>query len=90
MQTEYNSIVYNDNNNNGNNDYYQEEESINEVYDEYENCTCVKKQSIFIKYLYYLLVMIIAVIIEIYLLSKFLPTIMKNINIEDMMEYQIV
>lgn len=85
IPTEYNTIIdYNNyyNYNHTFNDEDDEEQQRNQIYSKSKYFTYFHKESIIIKYLYYLCVMIIAVIIEMYLLSKFLTNIINNTNIE--------
>ena len=81
IPTEYNTII-DYNNYNYNYDDDDEEKQKNEIYSKSKYFTYFHKESIIIKYLYYLFIMIIAVIIEMYLLSKFLTNIINNANIE--------
>ena len=87
IQTEYNNIIIDvdarDNNNHYNHQYdYDEEFNLLQEPTNYSSSR-ERGNLIIKKYIYYLVIMIISVIIEVYLLSKFLPTIIDNFHIED-------
>jgi hypothetical protein len=96
--TEYNNIaidiIHDDGNNNNINNNNIIHHNYQDDYDEEYNLLLLQEPTnynfsgerrhvLIKKYMYYLAVMIISVMIEIYLLSKFLPTIMKNVNNEN-------
>jgi hypothetical protein len=95
INTEYNTIaidiMHDDGNINNNVIHHNYQHDYDEEYNllllqepRNYNFSGERRHILIKKYMYYLAVMIISVIIEIYLLSKFLPTIMKNVNNENM------